>query len=399
MFRMARHFSELRGHFPGVLARVAVEREALGLAMEWAVAKGQTSEQLEDALAAYRDLPKLTPVADAIRAEAKLVEKTLDMPVSELRDWLIDTNIAAKAAHTDKVMAYLGIDMVTTRWERARARRVNRLIAKKAIETAMHEPVARPRLKTGNLEQDDPEIEYALRTTPLAKLSLFPSVAMPIETDDRNEVGRRAFVQVLAIRAWQLRHGGRFPDRLDALVPAELPSLPRDPYTGRSFGYVKSQGQPVLPLRDVLTASISSERAPPSSERRDRGFSTVAGPNLKDRAEPPSRRPVRSCGATLSSRSRPSRRATFPHRQRESKAGGVSVESTSVTSPRRARIFSDLRFRISCLVAAWPRWVVPDGFPTASSCVTCARALTPAPERRSVRWHRPTGRCRGARKS
>jgi hypothetical protein len=43
---------------------------------------------------------------------------------------------------------------------------------------------------------------------------------------------------VLAIRAWQLRHGGTFPDRLEALVPEDLPSLPTDPYSGRPFGYI-----------------------------------------------------------------------------------------------------------------------------------------------------------------
>ena len=41
----------------------------------------------------------------------------------------------------------------------------------------------------------------------------------------------------MAVRDWQLRHGGRFPDKLDDLVPDELPSLPLDPYTGRPFGY------------------------------------------------------------------------------------------------------------------------------------------------------------------
>ena len=41
----------------------------------------------------------------------------------------------------------------------------------------------------------------------------------------------------MAVREWQLRHDGRFPDRLDDLVPDELPILPLDPYTGRPFRY------------------------------------------------------------------------------------------------------------------------------------------------------------------
>jgi hypothetical protein len=69
--------------------------------------------------------------------------------------------------------------------------------------------------------------------------ALIPNLGAYLAADDRNEVARRALVQVLAIRAWQLRHDGRLPDRLEALVPEELPNLPGDPYhfTGRPFGY------------------------------------------------------------------------------------------------------------------------------------------------------------------
>ena len=46
-----------------------------------------------------------------------------------------------------------------------------------------------------------------------------------------------------------------FPDRLEALVPAILPSLPIDPYSGRPFGFVRSIGQEVSPLRLALSAA------------------------------------------------------------------------------------------------------------------------------------------------
>ena len=57
---------------------------------------------------------------------------------------------------------------------------------------------------------------------------------------DLNEAGRRALVQVLAIRDWQLKHNGQFPESLEKLVPEELPSLPLDPYSGRIFSYKRS---------------------------------------------------------------------------------------------------------------------------------------------------------------
>ena len=81
---------------------------------------------------------------------------------------------------------------------------------------------------------------------------------------------RRALVQVFAIRAWQLKHDGRFPSSLDVLVPEELPSLPIDPYSDRPFSFVPSHGALVLSLQDALLTrgiSINAKRAwaPPGS--------------------------------------------------------------------------------------------------------------------------------------
>ncbi|HKI21370.1 MAG TPA: hypothetical protein VKA15_25980, partial [Isosphaeraceae bacterium] len=41
-------------------------------------------------------------------------------------------------------------------------------------------------------------------------------------------------------------------DSLEKLVPEELPSLPIDPYSGRTFGYVRSGGQSLAPLGTVV---------------------------------------------------------------------------------------------------------------------------------------------------
>jgi hypothetical protein len=72
-------------------------------------------------------------------------------------------------------------------------------------------------------------------------------------------------VQTFAIRAWQLKHDGRFPESLDALVPEELPSLPIDPYSDRPFGFVPSNGARILPLRSALsTVRISVDAKFPS---------------------------------------------------------------------------------------------------------------------------------------
>ena len=57
-------------------------------------------------------------------------------------------------------------------------------------------------------------------------------------------------------------HGGQFPKSLDALVPAELASLPIDPFSGRSFGYIPSHGQDIPPLRTALTPSLDKGHGP-----------------------------------------------------------------------------------------------------------------------------------------
>jgi hypothetical protein len=242
LFRMARHASEgtvLVSAFANV---VLMERITLGRALEWAVARGQTPERLQAALVAYRDLPNMPSSTDIVRVEANLVENTLDLPTDRIRDWLNDMNGTSNA---ERVFSLALLETVTTPWERVRIRRVNRLYSQALIQEAMREPWQRRR-------QVDPEIEHAKVTTRTAMM-LIPHTAGYVAAIDQNEVARRALVQVLAIRIWQLRHDGQFPDRLEALVPAILPSLLNDPYLRRPFGFVRSTGQEVSPLRLALT--------------------------------------------------------------------------------------------------------------------------------------------------
>jgi len=47
--------------------------------------------------------------------------------------------------------------------------------------------------------------------------------------------------QALALRCYSL-HYGKYPDRLQQLVPGYLPKIPLDPFTGRQYAY-RSQGK------------------------------------------------------------------------------------------------------------------------------------------------------------
>ena len=89
LFRMAHHVGIGTGYLRAFRDVLSMERDALGHALEWAIARGQTPERLHSALAAYRGLPKIAPTADMVRAEANVVENTLELPTAKLRDWAL----------------------------------------------------------------------------------------------------------------------------------------------------------------------------------------------------------------------------------------------------------------------------------------------------------------------
>jgi hypothetical protein len=254
LFRMSRHFTLGSGVGRARLVLVVVERDALALALDWAAAPGQTPERLRAALEAYRNLPKMPPPGDVVRAEANIVENTLNLPSSKLRPYLEELMFGpprpGRPDESRQVAAIMLINLVTTPWELAHAWRVNRLVSTEALESASREPGHR--LERYSRDWRNPAIEYSPKRLPdpLSRLSepadgyLFP--------DEQNEVARRALVQILAIRCWQLKHDGRFPETLDVLVPDELPRLPNDPYSDRPFAYVPWTGGGVVPLGMAL---------------------------------------------------------------------------------------------------------------------------------------------------
>ena len=265
--------------WPGISARatglgstfstvVWVERTALGVALEWAVARGQTPEQLHAALAAYRDLPKMPLLRTSCEPKpTSLRIRSISPPVGSATGCSSPTNGNTRS---QPAFASMLFDLATTPWERVRARRVNRLIASAAIQDAIREPWqrsqrARPRDRL--CPEDLTERDDA-----------YPELGGYIIANDHNEVARRALVQVLAIREWQLKHGGQFPQSLDALVPEELPSLPGDPYSGRPFGYVRSHG-----TRSLLFAMPSAlAQVKDTFPRREAGCSTASAPTVSD---------------------------------------------------------------------------------------------------------------------
>jgi hypothetical protein len=126
-------------------------------------------------------------------------------------------------------------------------------------------------------------VAHAKTTTPLFVMWLIPHPEPYLAAVDHNEVARRALMQILALRAWQLRHNGQFPERLSALVPDELPSLPNDPFSGQPFGYVRSHGREVPPLHVALHGALAlGEDAPKVPPRGTRLLYSVGPDGLDD---------------------------------------------------------------------------------------------------------------------
>ena len=102
-------------------------------------------------------------------------------------------------------------------------------------------------------------------------------------------VERGALLQIMAIRIWQLKHDGRFPESLSALVPSELAELPTDPYSGRPFGYRPWHGEPIGRTGNWLSHIQSNTKPPPGSRmlysvglnRQDDNANAGQDPDLK----------------------------------------------------------------------------------------------------------------------
>jgi hypothetical protein len=187
---------------------------------------------------------------------------------------------------------------LTTPWELARASKAFRLLYGARIEEAQTEPwfAGRtftqsgrewPKLRTTSgpdarvIAPD--ELEQVFTSTPLATLTL-PVLESYIDLWNRTEVGRRALVQVLALRAWQLEHGGRLPGKLQELVSSGLlDALPTDPYTPKHpFGYVRSSGQPLLPLGKFTALRPGPDGSRQLRPTADDWLLYSVGPDLRD---------------------------------------------------------------------------------------------------------------------
>ena len=268
LLRMARHLSEGAAMYPSLPA-FGIEKDALALAHDWSIAPGQTPERLHAAMDAYRDLPQLIPASEVVRAETVLFERTINLPSEDLKGLLLEQLVGPQELAKSKIpiWAALYCDIITTPWERARAIRLNRQFADYLIRQASLEP-SRQQLGPGL------PVAYDLQTAPLLRY-LQANAGACLNAENHNKVARRTLVLVMAIRSWQLRHDGQFPERLEDLVPSELPILPTDPYSGKPFRYIPCD--PVNPSVDGIIFLTGKTGDPAQRPKESRLISSLDG--------------------------------------------------------------------------------------------------------------------------
>jgi hypothetical protein len=273
LFRIAEQESVRADLFQRRFATEIHDR-ACFLARAWAADARQSPERLEAALQELRQLPMLRSLRDAIEAQYHQDEETINLPDDKLE--ALDLQSFAKnkdlgSALRAKFCFELGI---APSWERQRARRVARLLTADQLQDIEKEPWHRrnqdptsPRFFRfsrfyGDLIDLHWPPDRPVWHRPLDQLcddwdsTPFKDFLWLLNNPRQRDhawlpvVDRRALEQILALRAWQLRHDGKYPRSLAELLPSELPELPLDPFSGEPFQFGQSGGEK-LPKRLV----------------------------------------------------------------------------------------------------------------------------------------------------
>jgi ABC-type transport system involved in multi-copper enzyme maturation permease subunit len=269
LFRMAQQLTSTTPTLVQMVVACQIHHQAVGLAIDWAGDPRQTPETIRSARDDLKRLPPLPSMAGALRVESLILDRTFDLSAEELErflgsDSMIDTPTGS----------LIFTRLIAPPWERVRARRVCRRLVAEMLPDLEREPWER---SAGTNFDVVPEGSRLARW-------VFPACGSVVNALDREVVGRRALEQVLALRSWQLGHGGPYPETLEALVPGELERLPIDPYSGKPFGYVRSEGQPIhLPiLPDNPARSMHRPGSDRSPTRPGQPLLYSVGPNLVD---------------------------------------------------------------------------------------------------------------------
>ena len=243
-FRMANQFATSTPNLSQMILAIQFHHRAVALTFDWLGDPRQSPEATRKALADLKALPTLPNLSEAMRVESLIIERTLDQSGDDLADLLLPSLGNARPSTFDYL---LFAKVIAAPWERLRARKVWRRLVAEEVPAVGDEPWRRARHPEETLWNDP-----GFRSSKLAQ-TIIPSFAAALLGLDRELTSRRALEQAIALVAWKLDHAGEYPSTLEALVPGLLGKLPLDPFSGRPFGYVRSNGQEISsPLSEAL---------------------------------------------------------------------------------------------------------------------------------------------------
>jgi hypothetical protein len=263
LFRMADQLATSTPSLTQMNLAIQLHHQAIALAFDWLADARQSPETIRRALADLKAMPPLPNLAEAMRVESFIIERTLDQSGDDLAHLLLPGQGDARPSP----LWYLHFArVVAAPWERQRARRICRRIVAELIPITGVEPWNRA-ARTDLIPWADPDFLGSTLTR-----RLLPSFEAALQSLDRELTSRKALEQATALVAWKLDHAGEYPETLQALVPGLLDRLPLDPFSGRPFGYVRSEG-------DTVASPVSETPCPVTKGQR---LLYSVGPDRKD---------------------------------------------------------------------------------------------------------------------
>ena len=231
----------------------------------------------------------MPPAAETVRAEAMINRNTESSPGRSWRRSCSGGTEAPSRSQSDK----LWVDVVTTPWELARARKVfpcsthpdrrgraalwRRAMARSGTSWTGPDPHAgdRPSIVLRH------ELWRLFQTTPLTFnfLCEYARISRPSGTATRSGDGRSS-------RSWPSASGrcgtkGTCPRRSPSSSRRNPGSTTHDPYhANHAFRYVRSSGQALLPLGDLEPLGV--QPLPSRTGRSDSRLLYSVGPDLRD---------------------------------------------------------------------------------------------------------------------
>ena len=219
--------------------------------------------------AARQNLPSILPPVSpeaVFRSEARRLERSLDQPAEAWVDYLVpatrdpDPWQAARRIYTSWVLV--------PSWERERARRFLRPYEESVIRSAREERRAVTPVSFSPSRQRAGTVSAPVSNAGTHPLDLpvdqpmIASLILPFmqgrDAYDRAVAEHRLLTTFLALRSWQMKHGGVAPRSLEELIPSELDALPADPFQGGgSFGY-EADAPPAVGMAGMMGGAVQA---------------------------------------------------------------------------------------------------------------------------------------------